>query len=159
MSFWYLQFFQKRTKKFKPNYYGTSSRIIFIRFLKELKTPKRHFETNWPLTWLICFLKIGYVTTAYLHPWIDWMKCHSWIKIRYLSTYLLTYLVSMNFIRNCLTKCLALFCGIFHIFLNIRLYDICVNQPSIFIASDVRVWLPWNYDVYSTFIELKNKTW
>ena len=25
---------------------GTSSRIVFVRFLGELKTPKRHFEIN-----------------------------------------------------------------------------------------------------------------
>ena len=27
----------------------TSSRITFVRFLVESKTPKRHFEINWPL--------------------------------------------------------------------------------------------------------------
>ena len=27
-------------------YYGTSSRIVFVRFWGELKTPKRHFESN-----------------------------------------------------------------------------------------------------------------
>ena len=27
----------------------TSSRIVFVRFLGELKTPKGHFEINWPL--------------------------------------------------------------------------------------------------------------
>ena len=26
-----------------------SSRIVFVRFLEELKTPKRHFEINWTL--------------------------------------------------------------------------------------------------------------
>ena len=31
-------------------YYGTSSRIVFVRFLGELKTPKRYFEINWPLS-------------------------------------------------------------------------------------------------------------
>ena len=37
--------------KIRLYYYGTSSRIIvFIRFLGELKTPKIHFEINWPLT-------------------------------------------------------------------------------------------------------------
>ena len=30
-------------------YYWTSSRIVFVRFLGELKTPKRHFEINWHL--------------------------------------------------------------------------------------------------------------
>ena len=45
----YLQFFQKTNKKIQPNYYGTSRRIVFIRFLEELKTPKNYFEINWPL--------------------------------------------------------------------------------------------------------------
>ena len=48
MSFWYLQFSQKMNEK--NQLYGTSSRIVFVRFLKELKTPKRHFEINWPLS-------------------------------------------------------------------------------------------------------------
>jgi ADP-dependent phosphofructokinase/glucokinase len=30
-------------------YYNTSIWIVFVRFLGELKTPKRHFEINWPL--------------------------------------------------------------------------------------------------------------
>ena len=37
------------TKKFLPNYYGTSSRIVFVHFLEELKTQKRHSKINWPL--------------------------------------------------------------------------------------------------------------
>ena len=49
MYFWYVQFFQKTNEKIQPNYYDTSSRIVFVRFLEELKTPKRHFEMNWPL--------------------------------------------------------------------------------------------------------------
>ena len=40
---------KKRTKKNQLYYYGTSSRIVFVRFLGELKTSKRHFEINWPL--------------------------------------------------------------------------------------------------------------
>ena len=42
---------KKRTKKFDyiTMEYGTSSRIVFLCFLGELKTPKRHFEINWPL--------------------------------------------------------------------------------------------------------------
>ena len=31
-------------KKIRPNNYGTSCRIVFFRFLEELKTTKRHFE-------------------------------------------------------------------------------------------------------------------
>ena len=46
MFFWYLQFFQKMNKKIRPNYYGTSSGIFFVRYLEELKKPKRHFEIN-----------------------------------------------------------------------------------------------------------------
>ena len=49
MSFWYLQFSQKPNEKVRLYYYVTSSRIVFVRFLGELKTPKRHFEINWPL--------------------------------------------------------------------------------------------------------------
>ena len=49
MSIWYFQFFQKTNKKIWLYHYGTSSRIVFIRFSEELKIPKRHFEINWPL--------------------------------------------------------------------------------------------------------------
>jgi hypothetical protein len=49
MSFWYLQFSQKTNEKIQLYYYGTSSRIVFDRFLGELKTPKIHFEINSPL--------------------------------------------------------------------------------------------------------------
>ena len=49
MSSWYLQFSQKTNEKIQLYYYGTWSRIVFVRFLGELKTPKRHFEINWPL--------------------------------------------------------------------------------------------------------------
>ena len=52
MSFWYLQFSQKTI------YYGTSSRIVFVRFWGELKTPRRHFEINWHFVWCIYFLFI-----------------------------------------------------------------------------------------------------
>ena len=39
---------KKRTKKFDlaSTMVCTSSRIIFVRFLEELKTPKRHFGIN-----------------------------------------------------------------------------------------------------------------
>ena len=50
MHFCYLQFSQKMNKKIWLYYYGTSSRIVLRSFfLGELKTPKRHFEINWPL--------------------------------------------------------------------------------------------------------------
>ena len=41
----------KTNEKIRLYYYGTSSRIVFVCFLGELKTPKRHFEINWPLKW------------------------------------------------------------------------------------------------------------
>ena len=35
------------------NYYHASGRLVFVRFFwKNLKTPKRHFESNWPLDYL-----------------------------------------------------------------------------------------------------------
>ena len=33
--------------------YGISSRIVFVRFLGEFKTLKRHFEINWSLASLV----------------------------------------------------------------------------------------------------------
>ena len=46
MSFWCLKFFQKPNKKIRPTMVSLSQ-IVFIRFLEQLKTPKRHFEINW----------------------------------------------------------------------------------------------------------------
>ena len=43
----YFEFSQNTIKEF--DYYGTSSPIVFIHFLGELKTQKWHFEINWPL--------------------------------------------------------------------------------------------------------------
>ena len=36
-------------KKFDKQYYDTSVRLVFVRFLEELKIPKSLFENNWPL--------------------------------------------------------------------------------------------------------------
>ena len=49
MSFWCLQFSQK-TNENNSNW-GTIvvKSNFFVRFLGELKIPKRHFEINWPL--------------------------------------------------------------------------------------------------------------
>ena len=44
-------------KKWMKKFYGTSSRIVFIHFLGELKTPKRHFKSNWPLKLSKIFIK------------------------------------------------------------------------------------------------------
>ena len=51
MSFWCLQFFQKTNEN--NSTWGTIVYLVmsnfFVRFLEELKTPKRHFEISWHL--------------------------------------------------------------------------------------------------------------
>jgi len=54
-------FFQK--KEWKNSTYVTSIWIVFVRFWEELKTPKRHFEINWPLKTIWATLKV-------VKPWI-----------------------------------------------------------------------------------------
>ena len=42
-----LNSYKKHTKKFDfTTKYDILGRIVFVRFLEELKTPKRHFEIN-----------------------------------------------------------------------------------------------------------------
>ena len=81
MSFWYLEVFQKWKKKIRLYYYSTSSRIVFVRFLRELKTPKRHFKINWPLgvNSTKCDGELGK---------FDWITCSSYsLKSRKTGTY------------------------------------------------------------------------
>ena len=53
---WYLQFSQKTNEKIWLYYLiGTSCQIVFVCFLGELKTTKRHFEINWPLVLSMCY--------------------------------------------------------------------------------------------------------
>ena len=98
MSFWYLQFSQKTNKKIRLYYYGTSSRIVFVRFLKELKTPKRHFEINWPLVPRICrnrrwisafkrahFLSIMMKIEAFTVHAFNLLTYTSWMPCQHLS--------------------------------------------------------------------------
>ena len=33
-TFWYSEFFRKLNEKIQPNYYDTSGRIVFVRFLE-----------------------------------------------------------------------------------------------------------------------------
>ena len=49
-TFRYPQFFQKTNEKIGLNYYYTSGWIFSFVFWKNLKTPKKHFEINWPIT-------------------------------------------------------------------------------------------------------------
>ena len=65
MSFWCLQFFQKKNKNNSTWGIIVVGSNFFIRFLEELRIPKSPFEINWPL-WsifgvqvLIQFGKIG----------------------------------------------------------------------------------------------------
>ena len=56
---------KKRTKKSALlHMYGTSNRIVFVCFLGELKTPKRHFKINWPCkkVWKFLYLRISIFT-------------------------------------------------------------------------------------------------
>ena len=39
----------KNNQNIRLYYYGTSIQIVFVRFLRELKPLKRHFEINWAL--------------------------------------------------------------------------------------------------------------
>ena len=57
-------------------YYGTSSRNVFVCFLGELKTPKRHFEINWPLESLFCewWKDKGNQIEVFKRPMCEWVK-------------------------------------------------------------------------------------
>ena len=46
--FWCLQFSQKNERKQFDLRYHSRKLNFFVRFLGELKIPKRHFEINWP---------------------------------------------------------------------------------------------------------------
>ena len=69
MSFWYLQFSQNTNEKNWLYYYGTSSRIVLVRLLAELKTSKRHFEINWRLQVVLnqVYSKNDYVVLTYFN--------------------------------------------------------------------------------------------
>ena len=49
MSFWCFEFFQKTNENNSTWGIIVVNSNLFARFLEELKTPKRHFETDWPL--------------------------------------------------------------------------------------------------------------
>ena len=68
-EFWYPQFFQKTNKKIWLNYYDTSGRLAFVRFLEEIDVPRNHFKIIWPLDgqlkltyWIVNFFR--YLMTA-----------------------------------------------------------------------------------------------
>ena len=43
------RFLQTTNERILLYYYETSGWLVFVRFWRKLKTPKRHFEINWPL--------------------------------------------------------------------------------------------------------------
>ena len=66
MSFWCLQFSQKWTKAIRLEVVKSN---FFVRFLGELKIPKKHFEINWPLVnkgWIIAILCVNTEALALL---------------------------------------------------------------------------------------------
>ena len=69
MSFWCLQFSQKRNENNSP--WGTIEvkSNYFVRFLGEMKIPKRHFEIKWPL------VEVKIIRSTNLRPW---SKCFSY---------------------------------------------------------------------------------
>ena len=84
---------KKTNKKIQLYYNGNSSRNGFVRFLGELRKPKRHFEINWPLTqptlktirrsyqdflcWVVEFLpgvyKCGHLYKSYFVTLVVWL--------------------------------------------------------------------------------------
>ena len=69
MSFCYLQFSQKMNEN--DSTWGTIvvKSNFFVRFLGDLKIPKRYFEINWPLILKILIKKVK-KTQNWLHPLI-----------------------------------------------------------------------------------------
>ena len=43
-TFWYPQLFQKTNEKIQLNYYDTSGRLVFVRFLEEFEDTKKTFR-------------------------------------------------------------------------------------------------------------------
>ena len=58
MVFVVIDFLQKTNKRIRLYYYDTSGRLVFVHFLEEIDDPKKHFEINWPLSYLAFRLTI-----------------------------------------------------------------------------------------------------
>ena len=62
---------QNERKKFDlTTVHDTSGRIVFVRFSEELRTPKRHFEINWPLRFSAILCELNMYIIFYF------MLCH-----------------------------------------------------------------------------------
>ena len=48
-SKWIFQPYGSSKKTNEKNFVFTTWRLVFVRFWKKVKTPKRHLEINWPL--------------------------------------------------------------------------------------------------------------
>ena len=53
MVFGVIDFLQKTNKRIQLSYYETSGKLVFVCFLEEIDDPKKHFENNKPLEWLL----------------------------------------------------------------------------------------------------------
>jgi hypothetical protein len=68
--FWEKRWLHKFILKLSDLYKGTSSRIVFVCFLEELKTPKWHFEINWPLLHLGSGVWLNFLSTRFSCLWL-----------------------------------------------------------------------------------------
>ena len=82
----------RKWKRKLPNYYGTSSWVVFVHFLEELKTPKIYFEINWPLlhNWVKYFFSIHWNLLCFRISWhtfskLLWSEC--WGKWLYWKSF------------------------------------------------------------------------
>ena len=71
MSFWCLQFSYKTNKNNSIWSTIVVKSNFFIRFMGELKIPKRHFEINWPLG------KTGYSEGAGFYFFKVFLSCYN----------------------------------------------------------------------------------
>ena len=73
-NLWSLQFSKKRTKKIQLYCYNNSDRIVFVRFLGELRRPLIAFQIYWPLdAWVNFYMKM-YLFKAEkqtIHSWLE----------------------------------------------------------------------------------------
>ena len=69
-----------KNKKNQLNYYGTSSQIVFLHFLEELKTAKRHFKIKWPLTYKVTVVEIRTIfSIGFAGFFVQWKELQSLI--------------------------------------------------------------------------------
>ena len=86
----------KTKEKIEPNYYRTSSWIIFVRSLDKLKKSKRHFEINWPLGRAEIFSRICHAiyvnAMVTVPPTIRFMLSLFFYRVSYIALIYVTFL-------------------------------------------------------------------